>query len=337
MPAAALATHRYESSVVSRLGNAVGGVLLSILAAFLITKFGLAEAANVRSDTVLVTTFVVLVAVGVALSLVRSFVIAPVRIDVTPEVVEVFTGRTRRHTLPRTEYAFGSFVVQNATTRTASERRLIATSASRRLEIPCPGFSSAAFGDLVNELAAPSREAASNSPASTWTGAPFVLDPRGRMLGIAITLGVFLVALVASLAGVIALSLTEPVVGSDSVSVLVLVGFGVVAFGVPLALLTARLVKLARIPRRIELTAISVTIGESLFRLDELTRVELTPETYRGFDKRITLTRRDGRRVRYLLETGGILVRRPVFPEYGAFAQELSRRLPPGVVRYELG
>lgn len=330
---------RYESGLAGKVLASAGGTIASVIVAFMVTKFVFAEVVNVRDDAILIGIFFAVILVGLAITVVRVFVITPVRIVVKAGAVEIYKGQTLQHTLSRADYAFGSFVTRQASSNRVTERKLIATSATQRLEILCPGFTNSSFDDLIARLS-PLGAAGLAVPTTVRgsRGGIYTLDAGARMLWLWVLLGILIVAVVATALGITALIVSEPIEDTESaISALVVIGLFIAVLGIPLALLIVRLARVRSIPKRIEVSGSGLVIGERVFPAGQLTRVSMTPDTYRGMNKHLTIVEGNRTRTRYLLETGGLGARQPVFAQYAQFSEELARCLPAGVVRYELG
>jgi len=339
------AERTFTSGLGGRLANVVGAAVASAIVGYLLTQFALGRLLHIRNPDVVLAVFFGAIILGAGLACLNAFVTGPVRIVVNAQTVEVYKGRKLIHSLSRAEYGFGSFVTRQGSSGRVTERKLIAHSASAQLEIPCTWFTARDFDELIALVApivptAPAHAAAPAAPAAPTFAVGqgvFTLDPRPRVTTAIVSLAILAAFAIAIAFAVAPLIADEPILSEgDLVGAALFGGLLLVAFGIPGVLLVGSLVRALRIPRRIELSRSTIVVDGRTFMTSQLRQVSLTPPSYQH-SRRIVLQELTGARTRYLLEPRRILgTSRPVFANYDAFAAELTRSLPAGVMRYEL-
>lgn len=306
----------YSSSVAGRVRAFIGGLVLTAIAAiaapFLLREFGVSR----LERELLGGTVIAVAVIGILITVVLVFVTGPVRITTSPTHVEVYRGRRMRERWARAETSFSSFVVRESTNgiRTGNVRKLLAISASERVEVLCRWFNAETFNALIADVAplVPLVPPTGERPAaSAFSPASFTIDPKKSRL--ALRLALILLAIVV-LAVVVGFLIAEIDSSLPAVPIVVL---SAVLLGLIVATPLLRQERL--VPRALSVSQSTLQFDDRVFPIGQLSAIRATPPGYNDVRRVLVLTETTGRTTRIPLgnATNGS------FPAYGEFLESL--------------
>lgn len=315
---------------------ALGALLLSAVvsaAALFIIPGLLPRNMNIstRGQIVLVAAIVLTIAVWVG-----SFWLRNIRVIVRPDTVEI--GRPGgMQAYPRATTAFRSKVTEHRTNglRTGTTRALVVWTDGRETVIDLPGFTRAAFNELMAVLAPIAQPAAADPVAAARERAKlpttFRLDASAeRRIGRGLLITAIALLLVS--AGVALLALTPGFLDGELSALVLLIPFaGLAAIG--FAIGAAQRYRAARrTPAQIVVSHHGLRIGDVDHPYPQLTRIWLTPPAYPVH--RIRLDRVAGRSITLILGS----TRVSMAPSYAEFLLALRSETAhlPGLVSLDL-
>jgi len=326
----------YSSGLAGRLAALIGGVIAVPLAAVAIPLIGLREMLNIRNSDVLIAVCVGILVIGGLWVLLHVFVTGPIRFETDTQSVRLRRGLRITNEWQRASTDFASLVTRQSTNGipSGSVRTIYATTAHERVEVPARWFGTARFNDLMADLAPLSTEAPSMTAGER--AHTFELDPSAsRLQGtrrsiVIVVLAGFLISL-----GAVAFFLvTDPF--ADPVALVFVAAVGILVALVVLIVVAAGRRRAARIPRSISVTTSTLQVGDQVLYYSQLVSIELTPPSYSGRARRLTVVEKGGTRTSYSLGPGASAVGVPVFENYAEFVEMLGRVAPTGVVRFDL-
>jgi len=333
---AANAAMVYSSGIAGRLAALIGGVIAVPLAAVAIPLIGLREMFNIRNSELLIAVCVGILVIGGLWVLLHVFVTGPIRFETDAQSVRLRRGLRVTNEWQRATTDFASLVTRQSTNGipSGSVRTIYATTAHERVAVPARWFGTARFNDLMADLAPLSAEAPSMTLGER--SHTFELDPSAsRLQGtrrsiVIVVLAGFLISL-----GVVAFFLvTDPF--ADPVALVFVAAVGILVALVVLIVVAVSRRRTARIPRSISVTTSTLQVGDQVLYYTQLASIELTPPSYSGRARRLTVVEKQGARTSYLLGPGASAVGVPVFEDYAEFVEMLGRVAPAGVVRFDL-
>ena len=310
----------YAPSVPARVVSLILGVAVSLAAAVLIPRLVIGGYFRYHVVGVLLAAFAAILLIGIAITVVRVFVLVPVFITTTPTHVSLRRGLRADETWARSETGFISFVVRQSTNgiQSGTTRTLIVQRAGERVEVPLTWYSAATFNALIADVApqVPAAEAvpgaAVAAPAAAATSGTFTLDHtlarRSRTTAIVIMLIGVVVGVV--IGALISDDGSDPEIGL----------FLGVTFAVPfIAIGVAFLLRERRLPRQLTVSPSTLTVDDRAFSIGQLSRIEATPASYENArGRRVTLTDTAGQRT-----VIGLGRASRAFPDYDRFLEAL--------------
>jgi hypothetical protein len=329
----------YASGVVGRIGALLAGVVAVPLVAVGVPLILLQQILHIRDSKILIAVCVGILVVGGVWLVVHVFVTGPVRFETDARSVRLRRGLRVTNEWQRAATVFGSLVTRQTTNGipSGSQRVVFATTANERVEVPARWFSATAFNDLMADLAPVSAlsDAVEAEATPAERSRTFTLDPHaGRMRRpVRIVVGVLLAVFFVS-TGLFAAYL----VGDETRDPEALVFLAATALFVAVVVLVAAVAgrrRVARIPKSITVSGSTLRVDGQTLYWGQLASIELTPPTYSGNRRRLTLVEKIGTRTSYQLgaATGAA---KSAFADYAEFVDLLGRSAPDGTVRFDL-
>lgn len=329
----------YASGFAGRIAALVGGIVAVPLVGIGVPLIVLQQILDVRDSKVLIAVSIGIMVVGALWVLVHVFVTGPIRFETDARSVRLRRGLRVTNEWQRAATVFGSLVTRQTTNGipSGSQRVIFATTANERVEVPARWFSATAFNDLMADLAPLTAPAGTAEPAlpALDRSRTFTLDPSSsRLRGpvravVAVLLVVFFVSIGAFVVYLVSDDSTDPeaVVFLAAVALFVAIVVGIVA--------VAGRRRVARIPGSITVTPSTLQVDGQTLYYGQLASIELTPPSYSGNRRTLTLVEKVGTRSGYQLGSAGAAGAR-VFPDYAEFVDLLGRAAPTGIVRFDL-
>jgi len=328
----------YASGLGGRIAALVVGVVAVPLVAIGVPLLVLQQILHVRDSKILIAVSVGILVVGGIWVLVHVFVTGPIRFETDARSVRLRRGLRVANEWQRAATVFGSLVTRQTTNGipSGSQRVVFATTANERVEVPARWFSARVFNDLMADLApvaAPADAVESSAPSER--SRTFALDPSASRAPtpVRVVVGVLIAAFFVSI-GVFAFFLVSDGTADPEALVFVAAVALFVAVVFLIAAAAARR-RVARIPTSITVTGSTLQVDEQVLYWGQLASIELTPPSYSGNRRQLTLVEKIGTRTRYQFGAGGGAAR-PVFAEYAQFVDLLGRSAPEGTVRFDL-
>ncbi len=291
----------YSSGYGRRLSTIAWGLIGTAAVGFGIAFIMLYGWMGIRDQRILVGCAIAILVIGIVLILRRILVTGPVRFVTTPSTVKLYRGGRLTDSWPRatTKFSSSSELQDPLGERglTAVDRKVIATTATERVETICNWFSPEEFNALAESLnpavsaySAPSRVGAGQTFGS-YTLDPALFSPARRT-------GVLITALYFALAigfGVAALMARDyQIFGIIAVASF----FVTMTAGIPIL---SRLRRESGIPRSISITASALHFDDRIFSITDLRSIIVTPPSYLAGMRWIVLVTTSGRRTRIRL------------------------------------
>ncbi len=300
----------YSSGYLGRVRTLFGGLFGTAITAIIVPKLFLDEWMRIHDQKILVGCLVLILVVGTGMTLSRVFLTGPVRIITTPSKVEVHRGGRLRGSWPRATTDFSSFVLRTTTNGVPSgtTRKVIATTATERVETVCTWFSPADFNALVADISpvlpsytAPGggeaaqvgyRAAPTAAPAAATSG-HYAIDHsrlrRGRTIAI-VTLTVFFVLAISI--GYISLVTHD----RTTFELIVIAGIVVLVLAGPVVLV--RSLRQRGIPYSIWVSPSTLQFDNHTFSVADFSSITATPPSYTTGMRSIILIGNSGQRTK---------------------------------------
>ena len=329
----------YASGIAGRIAALVGGAVAVPLVAIGLPLVVLQQILGIREQRILIGVCVGILVVGGIWVLVHVFVTGPVRFDTDAQTVRLRRGFRVTNEWQRAGTVFGSLVTRQSTNGipTGSLRKIFATTAGERIEVPATWFSARTFNDLMADLAPvgalPADAAATAS--TTERSRTFALNPKAgslqgtvRSVVIVLLVGVFL-----SLGVFAWLLVSDPT--SDPEALVFVVAIALFVTIVVLIVWISGRRRAARMPAAITVTPSTLQIDDTTLYYGQLASIELTPPSYSGNRRTLALVEKIGTRTVYALGAAPVKGVQ-AFADYDEFVELLGRVAPAGVVRFDL-
>ena len=330
-------TRVYGSGLAGRIAALVVGVIAVPLVAIAFPLVVLENILDIRDSKILIAVCVGILIIGGLWVLVHVFVTGPIRFETDAQSVRLRKGLRVTNEWQRAATVFGSLVTRQTTNGipSGSLRKVFATTANERVEVPARWFSAKAFNDLMADLAPVSALAEPVAEVSAERSRTFALDPRAtRLRGpVRVVVTVLLVLFFASLAAFAAFIVSDPTSDPEALYFILAVALFVLIVVVIVGISGSRRAK--RFPKSITVTTSTLQVDDKVLYYGQLASIELTPPSYSGNQRALTLVEKIGTRTGYQLGSGNPSGT-SVFPEYAAFVDMVGRVAPAGVVRFDL-
>lgn len=329
----------YASGLGGRIGALVVGLIAVPLVAIGVPLIVLKEIIGVRDSKILIAVSVGIMIVGGIWVLVHVFVTGPIRFETDAQSVRLRKGLRVTNEWQRAATVFGSLVTRQTTNGipSGSLRKVFATTANERVEVPARWFSARSFNDLMADLSPVSAlsDAAEAPVVAAGRSRTFALDAdAARLRGpVRVVVTVLLVLFFVSLAFFGAVIVTDPTSDPEALYFIAAVALFVFLVVSIVAISGRRRAK--RIPKSITVTGSTLQVDDQTLYWGQLASVEVTPPGYSGNRRVLTLVEKIGTRTSYQLGAGAQATK-PVFPEYAEFVDLLGRSAPEGIVRFDL-
>ena len=329
----------YSSGIGGRVAALVVGIVAVPLVAIGAPLLLLQQILHVRDSKLLIAVSVGIMIVGGLWVLVHVFVTGPIRFDTDARSVRLRRGLRVTNEWQRAATVFGSLVTRQTTNGipSGSQRVVYATTANERVEVPARWFSAKAFNDLMADLAPITAPGvvAEGGQASAERSHTFTLDPQASRVQkpLRVVIGVLVAAFFVAI-GVFAVYL----VSDDTTDPEAVVFLAAVALFVAIVVLIVAVAGrrcVARIPKSITVNGSTLQVDGQVLYWGQLASVELTPPSYSGNRRQLTLVEKVGTTTGYQLGSGAAAAK-PVFADYAHFVELLGRSAPEGTVRFDL-
>ena len=326
----------YSSGFAGRIGALVAGIVAVPLVAIVVPLVVLKDMLDIGNSRILIAVCVGILVVGGVWVLVHVFVTGPIRFETDARSVRLRRGLRVTNEWQRDTTAFGSLVTRQSTNGipSGSIRKVFATTATERVEIPARWFGAKTFNDLMADLApVGASDAVAATPAErsrTFELDPRAARPRGPVRAVVIALIVLFFGSVLVFAYLLIADGT-----ADPEALVFLVATAVFVLLVALVAWLVGRRRIARIPRSITVTPSTIQVDGQTLYYGQLSSIEVTPPGYSGNRRVLTLIEKVGTRTTYQLGAGDT-AKVSAFPGYAEFVDLLGRAAPAGVMRFDL-
>jgi hypothetical protein len=332
--ASTTATRSYSSGVAGRIGALVGGLIAVPIAAYAIPALLLGELLEVKDNRILIATFIGVLIVGGVWLLVHVFVTGPVRFVTDERYVRLRRGGRVRNVWERDTTQFASFVQRESMNGipAGSVRRVIASTASERVDVLCRWFTASTFNDLLNDIAPVVHL---DDPAiSSGVDRTFQLDPAASGLRRTGRSVVIVLALLSLVGIAVAAYVTAGATYVDESELVFLAIMAVVVLLLVVVAFASSRRRVSKVPSTLRVTSSAIEIDRVAHNFAQLTSIVLTPPSYSMNTRTMVLVGTTGERTRVSLGSGYGM--RSVFVDYESFVEMLQFVAPGGLVRFDL-